>query len=129
MPIPQNGQTHLNNSLAIADELFECVWPFCGIGTSRVNFEHIWNNIQLDPFHVTSLFLYPLKTSENLWFFVVFSPLRKTVIRSRLLADISELVSTCSGVDSCPALFKFESCDSFTCSVATHGFLAFHLVL
>ena len=125
MPIPQNGQTHLNNSLAIADEVFECVWPFFGIGTSRVNFEHIWNNIQLDPFHVTSLFLYPLKTSENLWFFVVFSPLRKTVIRSRLLADISELVSTCSGVDSCPALFKFESCDSFTCSVATHGFLAF----
>ena len=124
MPIPQNGQTHLNNSLSIADELFECVWPFCEIGISRVNFEHIWNNIQLDPFHVTSLFLYPLKHQKTK-FFVVFSPLRKTVIRSRLLADISELVSTCSGVDSCPALFKFESCNSFTCSVATHGFLAF----
>ena len=24
-PIPQNGQTHLNNSSQIADELFECV--------------------------------------------------------------------------------------------------------
>ena len=29
--ISQNGQTHSNNSLEIADELFECVWPFCGI--------------------------------------------------------------------------------------------------
>ena len=27
-PTPQNGQTHSNNSSAIADELFECVWPF-----------------------------------------------------------------------------------------------------
>ena len=25
MPIPQNGQTHSNNSLPIASELFECV--------------------------------------------------------------------------------------------------------
>ena len=23
-----------------ADELFECVWPFCGLGVSRVN--QIW---------------------------------------------------------------------------------------
>ena len=29
---PQNGQTHSNNSLAFSDELFECVWPFCGVG-------------------------------------------------------------------------------------------------
>ena len=29
---PQNGQTHWNNSLAVADELFECVWPFGGVG-------------------------------------------------------------------------------------------------
>ena len=27
----QNGQTHSNNSSASADELFECVWPFCEI--------------------------------------------------------------------------------------------------
>ena len=26
---PQNGQTHSNNSWAVADELFECVSPFC----------------------------------------------------------------------------------------------------
>ena len=26
-PVLQNGQTHSN-----ADELFECVWPFCGVG-------------------------------------------------------------------------------------------------
>ena len=29
---PQNGQTHSNNFSATADELFECVWPFCGVG-------------------------------------------------------------------------------------------------
>ena len=33
VPIRQNGQTHSNNSLATADELFECVWPFCKLGT------------------------------------------------------------------------------------------------
>ena len=31
-PIPQNGQTHSNNSSATADELFECVSPFCKVG-------------------------------------------------------------------------------------------------
>ena len=29
---PQNGQTHSNNVSATADELFECVWPFCVLG-------------------------------------------------------------------------------------------------
>ena len=36
MPTLQNGQTHSNNSSAVADRLFECVWPFCGIGALRV---------------------------------------------------------------------------------------------
>ena len=31
-PSPQNGQTHSNNSSAKGGELFECVWPFCGVG-------------------------------------------------------------------------------------------------
>ena len=31
-PIPQNGQTHSNNSSATADKLFECVSPFCKLG-------------------------------------------------------------------------------------------------
>ena len=31
-PTSQNGQTDSNNSSATADELFECVWPFCGFG-------------------------------------------------------------------------------------------------
>ena len=31
--IPQNGQTHSNNLSAVADELFECFWPFCGADT------------------------------------------------------------------------------------------------
>ena len=36
VPIPQNGQTHSNNLSALADELFECVWPFCGVDALRV---------------------------------------------------------------------------------------------
>ena len=31
-PTLQSGQTHSNNSSAKADELFECIWPFCGVG-------------------------------------------------------------------------------------------------
>ena len=31
MPTSQNGQTHSNNSSAVADELFECVWPYVGL--------------------------------------------------------------------------------------------------
>ena len=30
-PTPQNGQTHWNNLLAVAEELFECVWAFCEV--------------------------------------------------------------------------------------------------
>ena len=32
-PTPENGQTHSNKSSAVADKLFECVWPFCGVAT------------------------------------------------------------------------------------------------
>ena len=31
-PAAQNGQT-LKKIVAKTDELFECVWPFCGVGT------------------------------------------------------------------------------------------------
>ena len=31
-PSPQNGQTHSTYSSAFAEELFERVGPFCGIG-------------------------------------------------------------------------------------------------
>ena len=31
-PTPQNGQTHSNKLSAKADELFECVWQFFGVG-------------------------------------------------------------------------------------------------
>ena len=37
MSIPENGQTHANNSSAVADELFECVWIFSGVGAESVN--------------------------------------------------------------------------------------------
>ena len=33
----ESGQTHSNNLLATADELFECIWPFCGVGAKRGN--------------------------------------------------------------------------------------------
>ena len=33
-PTPRNGQTY---SKKVFDKFFECVWPFCGIGTYRVN--------------------------------------------------------------------------------------------
>ena len=36
MPTPLNGQTHSNNLSAVAKELIECVWPFCGVGAERV---------------------------------------------------------------------------------------------
>ena len=36
-PTPQNGQRHSNNSLAVADEYFECVWLFYGVSTYRFN--------------------------------------------------------------------------------------------
>ena len=35
-PTPENGQTDSNNSSAFADELSECVWPFCRAGVWRV---------------------------------------------------------------------------------------------
>ena len=36
-PASQNGQTYSNNSLPTADELFECVGPFCEFGAERFN--------------------------------------------------------------------------------------------
>ena len=30
-PTLQNGQRHLIDSSAYAEELFECVWPFCEV--------------------------------------------------------------------------------------------------
>ena len=39
-PTPQNGQIHSINSSAAADELFECVWPFCRVGASKVKCEY-----------------------------------------------------------------------------------------
>ena len=33
---PHKIVKHLNNLLAVNDELFERVWPFCGAGIKRV---------------------------------------------------------------------------------------------
>ena len=33
---PQNGQIHSNNSSAVANELFECVWPLLGVGVQML---------------------------------------------------------------------------------------------
>ena len=61
MPSPQNGQTHSNNSLAIADKLFECVWLFCGVGAWSIN--SFQTNVHLQ---------YHMKTSDSLWFSDIF---------------------------------------------------------
>ena len=52
MPTPKNGQTHSNNLLAVADELFECV---CGLALKVLNsklsstffiYRFAWHNIE-----------------------------------------------------------------------------------
>ena len=45
------GQTHSNNSSAFADELFECIWTFCGVGALGTNFFqagkiNLWNEMR-----------------------------------------------------------------------------------
>ena len=42
---PQNGQIHLKNSSATTGELFEYVWPFCGVDADRVNGFYLPENI------------------------------------------------------------------------------------
>ena len=37
---PQNGQTHSKKLSAIAKELFESVWPFCGLAYEGLNKEY-----------------------------------------------------------------------------------------
>ena len=34
---PKNGQKHSNILSADADELFECVWPFCGFALNGLS--------------------------------------------------------------------------------------------
>ena len=46
-----------------------CLMPLCSV--SKIISGH------LNPFHVTGLFLYPLKTPENPWFFEVFKGFSK----------------------------------------------------
>ena len=42
----ENCQTHLNNSLATAAVLFECVWQFCGVCGKKVkNFQILFESI------------------------------------------------------------------------------------
>ena len=38
VPTPRNGQTHSNNSSAVTAELFEFVWPFCGVGAEKLKY-------------------------------------------------------------------------------------------
>ena len=37
----QNGQAHSSNSFTTANDLFECVWPYRGIGAERVKCDRI----------------------------------------------------------------------------------------
>ena len=45
MPTRQNDQTHSNNFLSKAEQLFECVWPFWGVGTQRVKKMYALENV------------------------------------------------------------------------------------
>ena len=40
---PRKCSNTINNSLAVADELFECVWTFCGVGAQRVTDNRVSN--------------------------------------------------------------------------------------
>ena len=57
MPTPQYGQTHPHNSSAEADELFECISPFCGVDAQRVN------SIACQP--IADMLLIELRTVSN----------------------------------------------------------------
>ena len=53
MPGPQTGQTHSDNLSAFVEDLFECVWPFCGAGAKGVKDVNI--KFFLDKFHFDAL--------------------------------------------------------------------------
>ena len=43
--MPQNDQTHSIISPTVADELFGCVCPFCGVGAERIkDFFNKWRS-------------------------------------------------------------------------------------
>ena len=54
---PTKRSNKLKQFVNNTDESFECVWPFCGVGTWRVN-----------PVQASVLCLYPLKTRGFLTF-------------------------------------------------------------
>ena len=48
---------------------------------AKINLNSLWaaeRHININPFHATGLFLYPLKTSENLWFSDVIRGIKDT---------------------------------------------------
>ena len=48
MPTPQNGQTHSSNSSATADQLSECVLPFCMVGVKGLTIEKLESSVDHD---------------------------------------------------------------------------------
>ena len=65
MQTPQNGQTRSNNSSAVTDEYFECVWPFCGFGAERVK---VLRHELINPFQANAPFSYHLNISKKQMF-------------------------------------------------------------
>ena len=53
MPTPQNGQTQSNNLSAVADELFECVWSFYGVGALRVKL--MYSEVYSEPCQISKM--------------------------------------------------------------------------
>ena len=82
---PQNDQTDSNNPSAFADELFECVSPFCGVGTYRVNLYTL--------LYLTCCFHSPLNKHCNFLqyalFYISTKPIRmfrlKLILKVRIL--------------------------------------------
>ena len=67
MPTSKNGQTHSNSFSAKADELFECVSPFCGVGALRVKIV----NLYLGPCQTSTrddFARIDIKMIANVWF-------------------------------------------------------------
>ena len=58
--------------------IFFYIWLYQGFNHEQQLFMVFANTpVLINPFHVSGLFLYPLKTSENLWFSDVFKDYRK----------------------------------------------------
>ena len=55
MPTPENGQKNSSNLLAVADKIFEGVWPFLGVGAEMVR--SVFNKSHIHYYRETLMFI------------------------------------------------------------------------